>query len=249
MKTWQTISILALSVAIAAWGWLTTFRTKAPESEKAASIVSRKPTSAGRTEQAIKPAPFNLARQSEEFSFNDAADKGMNLSFGDDFGFEDEIKEKLSTVLQEIYDQYLAASNREDRKAMLAAIQRLLAKSASGEKLPIWLKQQMIEGIKWVGSSAMPEVIEMAADAECRIVAFETSGRTVRGRVAVSAKGREGVLGANAVVSVRGSVEIAGPYEVVGSAAVSEDGTFVVDVGEAATLFLRLAIEAKEVGK
>jgi len=169
MKTWQTISILALSVAIAAWGWLTTFRTKAPESEKAASIVSRKPTSAGRTEQAIKPAPFNLARQSEEFSFNDAADKGMNLSFGDDFGFEDEIKEKLSTVLQEIYDQYLAASNREDRKAMLAAIQRLLAKSASGEKLPIWLKQQMIEGIKWVGSSAMPEVIEMAADADVDI--------------------------------------------------------------------------------
>jgi len=169
MKTWQTISILALSVAIAAWGWLMTFRERAPEPEKAESIVSRKATSSGKTEQAIKGTPFNVARNSDDFSFNDVADKGMNLSFGDDFGFEDEIKEKLSTVLQEIYDQYLAASNREDHKAMLAAIQRLLAKSAAGEKLPFWLKQQMIEGIKWVGSSAMPELIEMAADVDADI--------------------------------------------------------------------------------
>jgi len=172
MKTWQTVSILALSVAIAAAGWLFSSPEKPqPEVAHKATAPIRETAVPKRTEVPVKVRPSADRRRADVFDFadSDRDEKDLNLAFGDDFKFEEEIKEKLSEVMQQIYDEYLVASKREDRKAMLAAIQKMLGKVQAGQSVPHWLKDEMIDGIKWVGSSALPELIAMAADADAEV--------------------------------------------------------------------------------
>ncbi|MGN0832455.1 MAG: hypothetical protein ACI4RD_02245 [Kiritimatiellia bacterium] len=171
MKNWQNLAILALLAAVAVLGCLVTFGPDAPAEAKEEAIVAfRKPDpQPGRKVKAavrIGAGEGVRAPSSADFALGGKDEKDMTLSFGDDFGFEEEIKEKLTSVIQEIYDQYLAASDREDRKAMLASIQRILSKMAAGEKVPVWLRQQLVEGVKWVGGLAFPELMAMAADAD-----------------------------------------------------------------------------------
>jgi len=175
MKNWQAALVLALSAAIAAAGWLfSSPKDPQQDSQKKSGAAVLARADGKRTEVPVRVRQNADKRRPADFAFGDIegedkSDKDFNLAFGDDFGFEDEIKEKLSTVLQQIYDEYLAAEKKENRKAMLAALGKLLAKAQAGQPLPRWLKDRMIEDIKWIGSAAMPELMAMAADADAEV--------------------------------------------------------------------------------
>ena len=175
MKDWRNLAMLALIAAVAVFGCIVSFGPDAPSAPgKEAVVAYRKAEAAaahgnGKSAVRIVGADDGLRAPSADFSFGGKDEQGMTLSFGDDFGFEDEIKEKLTSVIKEIYDQYLSASDREDRKTMLASIQRILAKMAAGEKVPVWLRQQLVEGVKWIGGQAFPELMAMAADADAGV--------------------------------------------------------------------------------
>lgn len=170
MKNWRNLAILLLLAAVAVLGCLLSFGPETPKAAgKEAVVAYRKigaPTVAKSRSAVRIGVDEGVRAPSADFSFGGKDEKGMTLSFGDDFGFEDEIKEKLTSVIQEIYDQYLSASDREDRKTMLASIQRILSKMAAGEKVPVWLRQQLVEGVKWIGGQAFPELMAMAADVD-----------------------------------------------------------------------------------
>lgn len=175
MKAWQTGGILAAAAAVVAMGFLwSSSQGDSPKQEKAAKpLVSRKvaKTETGDRTTAVKvrtDSGFGKEKGFGKFD-DDWGTDDMSMSFGGDFGFADEVQEKLEGVIREIYSQYLTAERKGDRKQMLASIQKLLARVAAGEVVPKWLKGRLVENIKWVGGSALPEMMAMAADPDVEI--------------------------------------------------------------------------------
>ena len=88
---------------------------------------------------------------------------------------EVELSKEIAAIYSEIrksFDKDPFMDSRKSRKALLAAVQKLLAQSANGAVVPGFVKRNTIDMLGWAGGDGLSEMVGFMADADAEVATY-----------------------------------------------------------------------------
>ena len=88
---------------------------------------------------------------------------------------EVELSKEIAAIYSEIkksFDKDPFMDSRKSRKALLAAVQKLLAQTANGAVVPGFVKRNTIDMLGWAGGDGLSEMVGFMADADAEVATY-----------------------------------------------------------------------------
>ncbi|MBR3221805.1 MAG: hypothetical protein IKF72_06170 [Kiritimatiellae bacterium] len=183
MKLWKLIVLTVALVGLGIGGWWLSapkadepddkpgrvLRSRVIREEKPASRASaRRIAAKQRREKGLGTLGSDTKKKAKvDEDWNPFDDEKGDFDMDIDFTLEGEVAVEMSKAVRDILTEMRRAQMNFDRKGVLAAVRKLLAKISRGSPVSSYAKCQAVEAIKSVGGGIMeslPELAQLAAD-------------------------------------------------------------------------------------
>ena len=177
MKLWKLIVLTIALVALGVGGWMMSPSKDEKPSDKPGKVLrsrvirEAKVATSRKTARRIDVASRREAGKKKSGPKVDEKwnpfEEDKNFDMDIDFALEGEVAVEMSKAVRDLIADMRRAQDRFDRKAVLAAVRKLLAKMSRGEPVSSYAKCQAVEALKFAGGGvleSLPELAQLAAD-------------------------------------------------------------------------------------